>query len=167
MKGIEVWVLDTSAIINGCPPDSRIEKYTVPEVVEEAKSVTTATSVGVMIDIGDLKIWEASPQSLENVREKLVEIGGELSDTDVKLAALAVDLTEMGLEPVILTDDYSLQNLAEVMVLNYKSVITTGIESVFTWEWTCVACGRVLDRQAGTCSVCGNPLRRRMSKRPL
>jgi UPF0271 protein len=167
MKDIEVWVLDTSAIINGPPPDNPIEKYTVSEVVEEAKSITTATSVGVLIDVGSLRIWESSPQSLGKVREKLAEIGGELSDTDAKLAALAVDLTEMEMEPFILTDDYSLQNLAKVMGLKYRSVATPGIESVFTWEWICVACGKVLDKRAGTCPACGNPIRPRITKNPL
>jgi UPF0271 protein len=167
MKVTEVWVLDTSAIINGYPPDSPIEKYTVPEVVEEAKSIATATSVGVLIDSGDLKIWEASPRGLKKVRGKLREIGGELSDTDAKIAALAIDLAEMGIEPILLTDDYSLQNLAEVMGLNYESVATPGIESVFVWEWACIACGKVLDKQVGACPACGNPLRRKISRRPL
>jgi UPF0271 protein len=167
MKGTEVWVLDTSAIINGYPQDSPIEKYTVPEVAEEARSISLATSVGVLIDTGDLRLWEASPGSLEKVRERLGEIGGELSDTDSRLVALAIDLAEMGMAPVLLTDDYSLQNLAEVMGLHYRSMATAGIESVFVWEWTCVACGKVLEERTGTCPDCGNPLQRKITKRPV
>jgi UPF0271 protein len=120
-----------------------------------------------MIDTGDLKVWEASEESLEKVRDKLGEIGGELSDTDARLVALATDLTEVGRTPVLLTDDYSLQNLAEVMGLKYESVATTGIESVFVWEWTCVACGKVLNKRVGNCPACGNPLKRKITRRPV
>lgn len=162
-----VLVLDTSSIINGYPTADPAEKYTVPEVVEEARSTTAAASIGILIDSGDLKVWGASPGSVERVNEKLEEIGGELSPTDVRLAALTIDLAERGMEPVLMTDDYGLQNLARTMNLGFRSVATPGIKSVFHWEMTCPACGKTWDGDLVTCPECGNRLQRRVSRRRL
>jgi UPF0271 protein len=165
--GTRVWVLDTSSIINAYPSDGSVEKFTVPEVVREAKATTTAASMGILIDRGDLKVWGASRQSAKRVEEKLRDIGGELSHADVKLAALAIDLAERGLEPILLTDDYGLQNMARIMDIKFESVATPGIKSIFVWTWRCTACGKTWDEDIGTCQVCGNKLSREISRSPL
>jgi UPF0271 protein len=167
MRRKRVLVLDTSSIINGYPAEGTLENFTVPEVVEEAKATVTASSIGVLIDRGVLKVWDASPQSEKSVEKKLGEIGGELSTTDIRLVALAMDLARRGMKPVLLTDDYGLQNLAGVMDLEFKSVATSGIRSVFKWKMICPACGKACGEEDRLCPDCGNALRKTVYRRPL
>jgi len=161
-----VYVLDTSCVINGYSSRSR-NQYTVPEVVNEAKSLIASASVGAFIDTGSLKVWDASESSIEVVEKGLERIGGRLSDTDIRVIALALDLRERGLEPVILTDDYGLQNMADVLDLEFSSIMTDGIRSVYHWRKICPACGRECGREKVFCPVCGSRLKTTIVEKPL
>jgi len=167
MRRNRALVLDTSSIINGYPPEETLEKFTVPEVVEEAKATVTASSMGVLMERGEMRVWDASTGSVEQVEEKLGEIGGKLSTADVRLVALALDLAGRGLKPVLVTDDYGLQNMASVLNLEFKSVVTPGIKSVFSWRGVCPACGKNWDGDVERCPDCGTPLRKEVSRRPI
>ncbi len=116
--------------------------------------------IGVSLDTGRLKVWEASSSSVRLVEERLKEIGGELSETDMRVIALGLDLRGRGMDPVILTDDYGLQNLAEVLGVEYSSVATAGIRSVYRWRKQCPACKREFGVERESCPICGNRLRR-------
>lgn len=157
-------MLDTSSVINGYVSDSS-NHYTVPEVVEEARGLAAAASIGLSIDSGYLKIWEASSPSIDLVEEKLADIGGELSETDVRVIALALDLRNGGFDPVILTDDYGLQNLAKVLAIRYNSIATRGIMSVYQWKNQCPGCRREFHRGKKVCPVCGSKLKKIVVKR--
>jgi len=158
-------VLDTSSVIGGYVATASAAHYTVPEVVQEARGLAAAASIGVSLDAGRLKVWDASSGSTEKVRKRLAGIGGELSDTDVKLIALAVDLEERGLDPVILTDDYGLQNLSKVLGIKYSPVATRGIRSVFEWKWICPGCERDFSAKLDFCPVCGSKLRKVIARK--
>ncbi len=164
--GSQLFVLDTSSVINGYISSSE-NHYTVPEVVEEAKSLVAWASIRVSIDSGLLKVWHATKSNISLVESKLREIGGELSDTDVRILALALDLRQRGHEPVILTDDYGLQNMADLLDLEYSSVATRGIRSIFRWVKRCPGCGRECSRARRFCPVCGSKLRKVVIKGPL
>jgi UPF0271 protein len=159
--------LDTSSIINGYLPTHSTGNYTVAEVVEEAKSLVAKASVNLLIDTGHLQIWEASPSSVSVVERRLGDIGGELSPTDTRVAALALDLRKAGRNPVVLTDDYGLQNIARVLGLEYRSVATRGITSVFEWQVRCPGCGRTVRGDARVCPDCGSRLTRVVRRRRL
>lgn len=154
-------------MIGGYVATSSAAHYTVPEVVQEARGMAAAASVGVFLDSGRLKIWDASSESVGMVSERLAGIGGELSTTDVKLIALAVDLKAAGLDPVILTDDYGLQNMSRVLGVGYRSVATSGIRSVFEWKRTCPGCKRDFTGKGEFCPVCGTKLRKVIARRPV
>ena len=142
-------------------------QYTVPGVVEEARGLLAAASIGMSLDLGYLRIWEPSEKALSRAESRLSEIGGELSETDVQVVALALDLRERGMSPVILSDDYGLQNLAKVMGLEYSSVATPGIKAVYRWRMRCPGCKREYPGGVRTCSVCGTKLERFVERESL
>lgn len=129
--------------------------------------MAAAASIGLSLDSGHLKVWDASSESVRMVTNRLAGIGGELSGTDVKLIALAVDLKGRGLDPVILTDDYGLQNLSRVLGIGYSSIATRGIRSVFEWKRTCPGCQRDFNGKGDLCPVCGTRLRKVIARKPV
>ncbi len=156
--------MDTSSVISGYVPTASTAHYTVPEVVEEARGLAAAGLVGAFIESGRLRVWDSSAESVRLVRGRLARIGGELSETDIKLIALAVDLRGAGLYPVILTDDYGLQNMCKVLGIGYRSIGTRGIASVYEWKMTCPACERDFS-QGVFCPVCGTKLRKVVARK--
>jgi UPF0271 protein len=70
-----------------------------------------------------------------------------------------------GRNPVILTDDYGLQNIARVLGVEYSSVATRGITSVFEWLVHCPGCGRRVRGDAKVCPDCGSRLTKAVRRR--
>lgn len=156
-------VLDTSAIIAGFVPNlSDAEQFTVTEVLEEAKSLSTKLGLETAVISGKLKILKPSKKAMDEVAKMVKTTGDSVSETDVKLLALAVDHRQKGVE--IITDDYAIQNLASMLGVEHRSGQTLGIRKVFEWKSTCPACGRKYPAEVTECQVCGSTLKRRPKK---
>ncbi|MDO5861408.1 MAG: nucleic acid-binding protein, partial [Thermoplasmata archaeon] len=128
-------VLDTSALFTmDAPPD---EDYVCPPgVIKELKRYDDPR-----LDLwGDLlRISECSKESLAKVEEAAKRTGddGRLSPVDRTVLALALDVNG-----TILSDDYSIQNVARVMGLEFRPVGTSGIKKVAKWNYRCLGCGK-------------------------
>jgi UPF0271 protein len=158
----KIYVLDTSAIIAGFVPGlADVEQVTVQKVLEEAKDLCSKLELEAAVVAGKVKVMEPSKSSLAEVRLKVGQTGDRVSDTDVELLALALDLRWAGEEPMLVTDDYAIQNLARLLGIPYRRVAMPGITEVLTWEMTCPACGRSYPATATQCEVCGSSLVRR------
>jgi UPF0271 protein len=149
----KVYVLDTSALISHPGP---LEGFTVREVIAEAKS-PIAKLRGSLVSI---KVVEPSTASIEKVRKSAEKTGDRLSETDLKLLALALDLKKEGKNPEILTEDYAIQNLASVLNIKFSGIGGRGIRQVLRWIWVCPSCGRSF-RAEGECKFCGSRLRKK------
>ncbi|MCD6248268.1 MAG: DNA-binding protein [Hadesarchaea archaeon] len=157
-----VYVLDTSAVIAGFVPGlADVRQVTVQEVLEEARGLRFKLELETAVTSGKVEIVEPSSSSLVVVEEKVKETGDKLSPTDVKLLALALDLSNAGEEPRLVTDDYAIQNLASLLGLSYEKVLMPGITEVLKWEMKCPACGRTYPPSASRCRVCGSNLIRK------
>jgi len=93
-----------------------------------------------------------------------------LSEADLQVLALALELKRAGLHPFIVTDDYSIQNVANQIGVNFTSLMTYGIRFRFNWLLYCPACYRKYpsDYKFKSCQVCGTKLKRKpLRKTPL
>ena len=109
---------------------------------------------------------------LQEVREASRRVGDirYLSEADLQVLALALELKSMGLNPFIVTDDYSIQNVANQIGVNFTSLMTYGIRFRFNWLLYCPACHRKYpsDYKFKSCEVCGTKLKRKpLRKTPL
>lgn len=131
----------------------------------------TAGVVAELRKYGDQRIryWEdmlmissPTPAALASVRKAAASTGDDarLSPTDSEVLALALDLGA-----VLLTDDYSIQNLAKVMGVQYRGVGLKGIKEVIRWKYRCTGCRREWDENHPDCPVCGSPLRSSRSRK--
>lgn len=110
-----------------------------------------------------------SDEALVKVEECAIEVGDSffLSETDKEVLALALELKTAKYEPQIVTDDYSIQNVARRLGIEFTSLATFGIRRVLEWMRYCPACHREYPANCTftECTVCGTKLKRKPRKR--
>ncbi len=164
-------VLDTSAFIAGFDPLSiRDDVYSVGSVeVELASGSLPWVRFKTALENGKLKIKWPKAEFLDRAKESSRDVGDMLflSDVDLQVLALALELRNAGNEPLIVTDDYSIQNVANQLGLEFAPLMTFGIRFRLYWIRYCPACRRKYppDYKHRTCEVCGTELKRKPLKK--
>jgi UPF0271 protein len=114
---------------------------------------------------GKVTIKKPAQEAREKVDECAIQVGDSffLSETDKQVLALALDLKSSGSTPQIVTDDYSIQNVAKRMGIEFTSLATFGIRRVLEWMRYCPACHReyAANCVSTECVVCGTALKRK------
>lgn len=159
-------MLDTAAFVVGLDPSSISEdQYTVPMVREEIIEGTMPwVRFKTAIGSGKLKVRKPDRPFLEKVKTTAANAGETLlSETDLQVLALALQLKMRGYSPLIATDDYSIQNVANLMGIEFTSLATFGIRFQLKWIRYCPACHRKYpaDYKSKKCKVCGTELKRK------
>jgi UPF0271 protein len=160
-------VLDTSAFIAGFDPFSVSEdQLTVPQVEEEIRSSSiTWLRFKTAVENGKLEVKAPTQEFLNKVKVSANRVGDLffLSETDMKILALALELKANNYTPQIVSDDYSIQNVAAQMGIKFLSLATFGIRRLLEWIRYCPACHREYpaDYNSRTCPVCGTELKRK------
>lgn len=162
----KIIVLDASAIINGYNPllmignRQVISVDTLNEIIQEEKKKIIEEALELK------RLEKIDPE--EKFVMKAEEIAREtndikyLSKSDISTIALALELKEKGFEPIIVTDDFSIQNVIKFLGLKYTPIATRGIRKLIKWRLYCPACGRKYnDEKLSECLVCGVKLKRK------
>lgn len=147
-----IYILDTSALFSMQDLPSG-EAYTTAGVIAELNKYADPR-VRFWEEL--LKISEPTKASLDKVNKAAESTGdkGRLSPVDIEVLALALDM-----DGLLLTDDYSIQNLARFIGIKYQGVGMKGIQKIIRWKYRCRGCGRVWDKEYPDCPVCGSPLK--------
>lgn len=106
---------------------------------------------------GDLlRVSDCTEASCAKVREFAKKSGdlGRLSPVDISVLALAIDLNG-----TILSDDYSIQNVARIIGIPCNAVGTEGITKVKKWNYKCIGCGKWFKEKEDECPICGSPMK--------
>ena len=160
-------VLDTSAFLAGFDPFSLSEEQvTVPRVEEEIiRNSMISTRFRTAIESGKLKIRSPPKEFLESTKDFASKLGDSylLSKADTQLLALALELKAEGYTPQIVTDDYSIQNVATRMGVEFLALATFGIKRLLEWIRYCPACHKEYPANCASkeCLVCGTQLKRK------
>jgi UPF0271 protein len=166
-------VLDTSAFIAGFDPLSITDNvYSVGAVEEELASGSLPwVRLKTAVENGKLKLRVPKAEFLDRVKESSRDVGDMLflSDVDLQVLALALELKSAGNEPLVVTDDYSIQNVANQLGLEFTSLMTFGIRFRLHWIRYCPACRRKYppDYKHRQCEICGTELKRKPSKKTM
>lgn len=166
-----VLVLDTSAFIAGFEPLSvEAAQYSVPEVKDELETqALLLTRFNAAVENGVLKVRSPKREYVTKVRKSSTTIGDllVLSIADRQVLALALELKEEGVNPRVITDDYSIQNVANLLKVDFTPLLTFGIHYRFLWKLYCPACYRTYpaDHTSTHCEVCGTKLKRKPKKK--
>ncbi len=154
-----VYVLDTSAILSGKFFGSNIA--TTPKILEEIKPKGHSWRLLEYMKSIGMKVIEPPGEAIKEVIEAAKRTGdiANLSEADIEAIALAYHL-----KAILLTDDYSMQNVAEELHIEYRSIVEEGIKEKFYWKFRCEACGRFFEKYQKICPVCGGKIRRTIKK---
>jgi UPF0271 protein len=160
-------ILDTSAFIGGLDPFTIREEQIAPPMVEEEvkRDAMTLLRFRTAVESGRLKIFAPSQESLSKVKTCATSLGDSffLSETDMQVLGLALEINARGDKPTIVTDDYSIQNVATKLGVSFVSMATFGIKRVLIWIRYCPACHRTYPANYKTsdCPICGTQLKRK------
>lgn len=163
-------ILDTSAFVGGFDPFSIEEEQIAPPLVKDEikKNAMTTLRFNTAVDNGKISIVEPAPEYIGEVKASAITAGDSfyLSKTDMQVLALAIQVKTLGEDPQIVTDDYSIQNVAKKLGIRYVSMVTFGIRRFLSWIRYCPACHkRYPSNYKGTvCEICGTELKRKPQK---
>ena len=69
--------------------------------------------------------------------------------------ALALDKNNEEYEVIILTDDYSIQNVASELKIKFETISQSGITNRFKWICVCRGCCKKFKENINICPICG------------
>lgn len=125
----KVFVLDTVVFLeaSAIPKEGRL--YTTSAVDGEVKNADSKAIFENVLLTRSLQIIEPGALAWVKVAALRAKIGDKrLSKTDEGLLALALDLKAQGFTPIVVTDDYSLQNACKAAGIAYEGVLQKGIQ---------------------------------------
>jgi endoribonuclease Nob1 len=165
-------VLDTSAFVAGFDPfSSTDEQVTAPKVEEEIKrNSMVKMRLEMAIESGKIKVQAPTQQACAKLEASATKAGDthKLSEADKQLLALAIQLKDEGYTPQIVTDDYSIQNVAKQVGIEFLALATLGIKRSLEWIRYCPACYKQYpaNTKYSECQVCGTELKRKPKRQP-
>jgi len=157
-----IYIVDSSFFIEEHKESIRLV-YTTQSVIEEAKSLKAR----LRMEIFNVNIQNPSKKSIEEIKKKAKEIGEYgLSNTDIEVLALAYELNSK-YKVILLSDDYSIQNIASHLGINIKSISKKKISKIIEWEKYCLVCGNKVPENSKNCIYCGSSDVSRRIKRKI
>ncbi len=163
MTDERVYILDSTVFIEGYAQSlDGLICMTVPGVVSEVRQGKAAIEMDMMLKLG-LKVSSPHERFMRQVERTVKKTKDGASGTDIQVVALALQMSKTkGVEAVIASDDYAVQNLAKKLGLAYVPVSQEGIKKEITWVRKCTNCGRYCSGEE--CEICGAKTRRSASR---
>lgn len=139
--------------------------YTVPEVLDEIREELGRMRYEGAKASGKLREIQPEERWVKELETKARASGEahKLSTTDKQLLALALQLKTGDDVPTIVSDDYSVQNMASRLGLRFVAQVTRGIKKVYEWSIYCPGCRKRFDspQEDNVCPICGTELKRK------
>ncbi len=158
----KIHVLDSTAFFAGIPFQGEGKYYTTYQVLDEVRG----RGIGAQLIHSRVQVTEPSKESVMKVKEASNRTGDQksLSEADTSILAVSLDLIKSRLdeEVVLVTDDFAVRNVAEVIGINLSETAIRGNWKRITWVTYCKGCGKeYLDAKGSVCEVCGTKLSRK------
>lgn len=155
------YVLDSTAFYAGIPYQGSGRYFTTYLVLQEVRH----HNVGSSLIHSRVQVTEPTPDSMARVKSTASKTGdlGALSQTDMSLLALALDLSKADGGVSLVSDDFAVRNVAEVLAIPLAQTSLKGGEwKNITWKLYCRGCGKQYTNPKLTvCPVCGTKLVRK------
>ncbi len=161
-----LFVLDASAVLNepNFSFDSRHSYITTPDVMREFRALESRALAENALHHSLLEVRSPSAASLKKAREKIEEHNFDrVSNADVSVIALALELKREDRRFIVLTDDFSIQNFLSLFEIPFSSVLQGEIEERISFERYCPGCGKLFGKgfSGKKCPECGSRIQKR------
>jgi endoribonuclease Nob1 len=164
----KVYVLDASAIIGGFS-SKKYQNFITAAVISEIKDLKSKLILESAIEERSIRILEPELIDIKNVSDVIIKSGDilRLSEVDKNLVALAFRLKREAMNPVVVTDDYSMQNVLKIVEMPYRSVLTEGIKGIYGWVKVCKGCKKKYPPEYvyDECEICGTRIIKKRLKK--
>ncbi|MFH0955408.1 MAG: hypothetical protein V1777_04865 [Candidatus Micrarchaeota archaeon] len=130
-----LFVLDAAALLNSRFSFDQKHRYATPSLVfDEWKSYSQKLLAENAFQNGILSVIDPCPLSVLAAQKLAQKTGTKrLSAADEAVVALAVELKERRQRPIVLTDDYSVQNLLKHSKIKFIGVLRGEIKEAKTF----------------------------------
>jgi UPF0271 protein len=161
-KKSKIYILDTSAILSGKPInllDGIIT--TTSKISDEIKPGGKDYKIFQFLLEKGLRINIPTNESINQIKKIIKEYGEEkrLSNIDIDILALGYEYKkETSKKVIILTDDYSIQNIANILNLEFLTINQPGITKNIKWYFRCRGCSRKFKDNISICPICGTDI---------
>ena len=158
-----LYLIDAAAVLNS--PGFSFSQgnfVTSPLVFDELRDLRSRHLAENALKNGLIRLEEAPPKAIAEIRALASEKGfSKLSEADVSLLALALELKQRKESFVLLTDDYSVQNFCKLLKIGFDSVIRGKIEKTISFKKRCTGCSKEFPGTFSkrVCPDCGSPIR--------
>jgi UPF0271 protein len=165
----KVFIIDTSAILSGKPimiTDAKI--VTTPGVSDEFNPGGRDFRTFELLKETGLTIQIPSKEAINAVKQTAQQTGDDrrLSIADIEIVALALDINKNpDQEATILSDDYSIQNVASTLNIKYQGFLQKEITKKFKWVSRCPGCGKQFNEIKKICPICGTATKNSLSQK--
>jgi endoribonuclease Nob1 len=165
----KVFIIDTSAILSGKPimiTDAKI--VTTPGVSDEFNPGGRDFRTFELLKETGLTIQIPSKEAINAVKHTAQQTGDDrrLSIADIEIVALALDINKNpDQEATILSDDYSIQNVASTLNIKYQGFLQKEITKKFKWVSRCPGCGKQFNEIKKICPICGTATKNSLSQK--
>ncbi|MBN2599462.1 MAG: NOB1 family endonuclease [Candidatus Thermoplasmatota archaeon] len=165
----KVFIIDTSAILSGKPitiHDAVL--VTPPGVSNELNPGGRDFRMFEILKETGLTVQAPSKEAIRSVLTTAQETGDDrrLSNADIEIVALALDINKkQGHEAIILSDDYSIQNVASTLGLQFQGFLQKEITKKFKWVSRCPGCGKQFSEIKKICPICGTTTKSSLSQK--
>ncbi len=166
----KVFIIDTSAVLSGKPINIENAKLVTTSLVQnELKPGGKDYKIFQFLKEKGLIVMAPSNESIETINKTSNNTGDKnrLSDADKEILALALDINKDKKEAIILTDDYSIQNIANVLKIKYQNISQPGITKKFKWTYQCSGCCKKFKENINICPICGASIKNIISSKKL
>ena len=154
-------IVDATSFYAGVPFSSQEQSFTTPLIFQEIKHIKASQgAIQTLIELDRLKIIEPEKKFITLVKEKAKQTGDlrDLSTEDISVIALCLQL-----KGDLVTDDYTVSNVAKHFNLNVIPIMTGGISNVLDSVYSCPACNKTF-YEGIHCPICGSKLRKQLHK---
>ena len=158
----KIHVLDSTAFFAGIPFQGEGKYYTTYQVLDEVRG----RGIGAQLIHSRVQVTEPSKEAVQTVKEASNRTGDQksLSEADTSILAVSLDLikSKRDEQVVLVTDDFAVRNVAEVVGINLSETAIRGNWKRITWITYCKGCGKeYLEAKGSVCEVCGTKLSRK------
>lgn len=155
----KVFIIDTSAILSGKSMNmDNASLLTTPGISDELTPGGRDFQIFELLKELGLQVLTPSQKAIDIVKKTARETGDDrrLSKADIEIVALAIDSRiNQDQDVIILSDDYSIQNVASALHIRYEGIVQKGITKKFKWASRCPGCKRKFNDIIKICPICG------------
>lgn len=160
----KIFILDAAGIFSRYPLQFSGFFITVPSIFNEIKDKDSKKDLNFMLESRKLYVQTPNPKAMRKVVNIAKELGeiNYLSRADLEVTALYVELLEKGCNVIMVTDDYSIQNIVKYLGGTFIAIKTKGIKRTIKYVNYCPYCGYKGEPEKGNkCPVCGSTMKRK------